>query len=563
MCFRALGRPTPNQTICPSSGEAVLREAQKLFMSETLDYLKTFARFPFALRRFLRHTLTLDEARRIVREQMARREENFLRVVERNVYGYPRSPYLPLLKLARCELGDLRTLVGQKGVEGALHSLRDAGVYITFEEFKGRRPIVRSGQTFAVTARDFDNPWARRDMTSRTGGSTGPAMAVSQDLDYVAARAPHRMLGLSAHGALGVPCALWGRPLPGSALRGILQRSYFGLTPERWFSPNAWRDSEYWLKYSIATVYMIACMRLSGLRVPWPEVVKPDQELVISRWIHETLKSHPGCLFYTSPSRALRVCLAAEQAGLDLTGTTITVGGEAATPAKIAAMRRVGVRCAPGYTMSEAGQIAFACAQPIDVSDVHLFKDAVALITHPHTLEKQEITVPAFVLTSLLDTAPKVLLNVQMDDYGIVEERHCGCELESYGYTTHLREIHSYSKLVSEGATLIGNEMLRILEEVLPARFGGSPLDYQLLEQEDAQGFTRLFLVISPRVNIADERQAIQVVLETLRESSPMADAARAVWQNAGTLQVKRREPVLTPGGKFLPLHIQRAEIDS
>ena len=33
-------------------------------MSETLDYLKMFIQFPLVLRRFLRQTMTLDEAKR-------------------------------------------------------------------------------------------------------------------------------------------------------------------------------------------------------------------------------------------------------------------------------------------------------------------------------------------------------------------------------------------------------------------------------------------------------------------------------------------------------------------
>ena len=39
-------------------------------MSETLDYVKTFARFPFALRRFLKHTLTLEESKQIVEQRL-------------------------------------------------------------------------------------------------------------------------------------------------------------------------------------------------------------------------------------------------------------------------------------------------------------------------------------------------------------------------------------------------------------------------------------------------------------------------------------------------------------
>ena len=80
-----------------------------------------------------------------MRDRMEHREENFLRLVETTVYGYPRSPYLPLLKMAGCELGDLKALVKQKGLEGALRVLRDQGVYVAFEEFKGRQPIVRNG----------------------------------------------------------------------------------------------------------------------------------------------------------------------------------------------------------------------------------------------------------------------------------------------------------------------------------------------------------------------------------------------------------------------------------
>jgi hypothetical protein len=105
-------------------------------VNETLAYLKTFAQLPLVLRRFAHQTLTLDEAKRIVRERMERREEHFLRVVERSIYGYPSSPYLALLRMAGCELGDLRQMVHHKGLEDTLRALREAGVYVTFEEFR-------------------------------------------------------------------------------------------------------------------------------------------------------------------------------------------------------------------------------------------------------------------------------------------------------------------------------------------------------------------------------------------------------------------------------------------
>jgi hypothetical protein len=298
------------------------------------------------------------------------------------------------------------------------------------------------------------------------------------------------------------------------------------------------------------------------MRVPFPEVVRVDQALVIARWMAKALETHGQCLLHTTVSRGVRVCLAAQEAGLDLTGATIWAGGEPPTPAKLQQMERVGVCHISSYAMVEAGGVASGCAQPVDGTDVHLFKDGYALFSYPYTLEGLGIDVPAFNLTTLLPAAPKVMLNVQMDDYGIIEERQCGCQLEAYGYTTHLRQIQSYSKLTGEGATLIGTEMVRILEELLPARFGGSPLDYQMMEEEDQRGLTRLSLVISPGVQIANEAEVVEFVLSALRRSSPMADAARTIWQHAGTIQVKRMEPVWTGRGKLLPLHLQLANAD-
>lgn len=527
-------------------------------MNETLEYLKTFAQFPLALRRFARHTLTLDEAKRIVCGRLERREENFLRTVERSVYGHPASPYLALLKMAGCELGDLQALVRQRGLEGALRTLRDEGVYVTFEEFKGRKPIVRYGKTIPVSAWDFDNPFMQRAFTVQSSGSTGAATNVGVNLEQIAARAPHELLTLSAHGLLDVPVVRWSSILPSGTLRNILRSVYIGHPPQRWFSPLGLRDSKYWLKYGLATYYILVWMRLYGVRVPLPEYVKVEQASVVARCVAELLQVHGRCVVNANVSRCMRVCIAAQEAGLELRGATFRGSGEPATPAKIGYLERAGVSFISNYGMVEANRIGSGCAQPADVGDVHLLKDALALFTYPYPVEGFDITVPAFNLTTLLPTASKVMLNVQMDDYGIVEERHCGCELETYGYTTHLRQIRSYSKLTGEGVTLIGTEMLRILEEVLPARIGGNPLDYQMMEQEDEQGFTRLYVLISPRVEIADEQHVIEVILNALRESSPMADAARTVWQQMQTIQVKRAEPILTGRGKLMPLHIQR-----
>jgi len=527
-------------------------------MSDTFAYLKMFAQFPFAARRFLAYTLTHAQAQDIVRDRMAHRAENFLHIVEHSIYAYPNSPYAQLLHHAGYTLADLRTLVETKGLEEALRTLHDAGVYVTFEEFKGRKPIVRDGLTLDVKPSDFDNPHARRAFALTTGGSTGLANAVYHDFDHIAAGAPHQLLMLNAWNLVDVPMLAWLQILPGGGIRFLLQRAAVRQYAQAWYSSLGWRDSATWVKYAAATVYMTLWMQLLGGRIPFPKIVRQKDALVIARWMRETITKTGHCLLYCNVSHALRVCVAAQENGLDLTGATIRIGGEPITPVKVAQIERVGARVMPAYGAIDTGAIGLGCADSEHIGDEHLLHDAYALITTPYHVQGINVTVPAFNLTSLLDTSPKLMLNYQIDDYGIVEERQCRCALGAMGYTTHLREIRSYSKSVGEGVTLIGNELQQILDQVLPARFGGSSLDYQWMEQEDAQGITRLNLIISPRLEITDESEVVRVVLNAMRTSSPTADSARTVWQQVNTIQVKRMEPVLTARGKLLPLHIER-----
>ena len=112
----------------------------------------------------------------------------------------------------------------------------------------------------------------------------------------------------------------------------------------------------------------------------------------------------------------------------------------------------------------------------------------------------------------------------------------------------------------ARGVSLLGSEMCHILEEVLPARFGGSPLDYQL-EESDEDGYTRLILVVSPRVTIPDENRVIDLILHELGQINAAADVARAFWQQGNTFRVRRGEPYTTSRGKqslLVKLHAGR-----
>jgi len=237
-----------------------------------LNYLIAYLRFGQGLRGFLGHRITLEEALGIVKRRLAEREEAFLRVIERGIFGYPRSPYLPLLRGAGCELGDIQKMVRVDGIESTLRSLREAGVYVTFEEFKGIKPIVRNGQTLAVRNRDFDNPNLAHYYQTETSGTTGAPVRVVIDLDHLADQAPLVMLGYDAHGLLNAPMAMWCTTLPGHvATNIILHGARIGYTPQKWFTPITREDVTPPLKYRLATEYILLASRLLGLRIPRPE----------------------------------------------------------------------------------------------------------------------------------------------------------------------------------------------------------------------------------------------------------------------------------------------------
>ena len=521
--------------------------------------LKMYGRFAWGLRGYLSHKMSLTEVEAITRQRMAEREANFLRLVERGIFGYSKSPYRPLLESAGCELGDIRNMVQTRGLETTLHELRDSGVYITFEEYKGRKPLVRHGKVFSIQPRQFDNPFMSRHYHTITGGSTGAGSRVELDLDHLAADATHLGLVYHIHGALNTPMAVWFGSLPDcTGLASILMRSRVGSIPLKWFSPVSDQELKPALKYRLANQGTIIAGRLFGTPIPWPEPIGPDQAAVIARWLSKTVAEHGAGLLVTHVSLAMRVCIAAMDEGLDLSNVTMMGGGEPPSPAKFRVIQSSGARWVPLYFFTETGAVGLGCANPVDENDLHFLRDALALIQCPRQVPGSDITVEAFNFTTLLPTAPKLLLNVESDDYGIIEKRSCGCPFESYGFSEHIRAVRSFRKLTGEGVTLVGSEMLHILEEVLPSRFGGSPLDYQLLEEEDQQGFTRLSLLVSPKIQIDDETQVLETVLEALKRSSVAAHLAGELWKKAETIRIRRHEPILTAGGKFMPLRLAK-----
>jgi hypothetical protein len=522
-----------------------------------LRSLRGYGSYGVAIPGFVKHRLSVEEARAQVRQRLNTREQRFLEVLDRCIFAHPGSPYLPLLKAAGCEMGDIRKMVGSDGLEATLDRLRREGVYFTFEEFKGRETVRRGGLSLSVSAGDFDNPAAPRHYSKQTGGTTGRATRVWMNLDFWAETAVVRLLGLEAHGLVRVPSARWRRGGP-SSVASMVNHARLGRDAEQWFIPRTPQGTRETLRNVLAKNLITYAARLGGLRLPKPIPVYPDDGLPVALWARDQLSTGGRCLIRTSVSNAVRVSIAAIANGIDLTGASIMGNGEPPTPAKVEAITRSGANWIPTYGFSEGGRVGTGCVDPVDGTDVHLYHDGLALIQYPRAVSGSDVVVDAFNFTSLSLNAPKVLLNVESDDFGTLERRSCGCPLEEIGFDRHLRNIFSFGKLTGEGVTLVGSDMVRILEEVLPSRFGGSPLDYQLIEEEDARSFTRLVLLVSPRVRLDDEASVVQTVLNELDSGDRASSMAGKIWDGAGTLTIRRGEPVATARGKLMPLHLSR-----
>ena len=211
----------------------------------------------------------------------------------------------------------------------------------------------------------------------------------------------------------------------------------------------------------------------------------------------------------------------------------------------------------PRYDFAEAGNVGGGCAQPRHSDDIHLFRDAHAVIQHERRFPWGDREIGSFLFTSLFSSAPKIMLNVEMDDSGIIETRRCGCQYEQYDFVDHLHTIRSFSKLTGEGMTIMNSDFLRILEEVLPKRYGGDSTNYQLVEEEDEKGYTRLTLLVHPRLGQMNEHELLDVIQEELKQSAHVRRETRdfmlQMWSQAKTLQVRREPPISTKQGKLLP----------
>lgn len=152
-----------------------------------LDAARMTTHLVFGLPRSLLHSPDRALYRAMIQKRISARAKNFVRPLESAVYPFPYSPYHRLLKAAGCELADVEKLVSANGLEGALESLRQAGVFVTLDEFKARRAATRGNQSWHFSESDFDNPRLRHHFEVKSGGTRSAGTRTMIDLEFIAA----------------------------------------------------------------------------------------------------------------------------------------------------------------------------------------------------------------------------------------------------------------------------------------------------------------------------------------------------------------------------------------
>jgi hypothetical protein len=410
---------------------------------------------------------------------------------------------------------------------------------------------------FHIRPGDLFNPLAEFHLVATSSGTRGQSAVVPLDLRNLRERAASIGVALQARGGAGWTHAIWVVP-GGSAMGLLLQYGVLGMRTARWYSQIDPRDAALHPRYAWSSRVLRWGGLLGGSRMPPPYYAPVDQPLSIVNWMQDTRRGQETPHLLTFPTSAVRLCQFAREAGFDLEGTEFSIGGEPVTAARLETIRRAGAHAAPHYGAAESGPIGEACLAPELPDEVHLFDDLLALI---QAGPGASLPSSALLVSTLRATCPLVLLNVSLGDEAAVRSRRCGCPMEQAGWTTHLDSIRSYEKLTAAGMTFVDRNLVRVLEDVLPARFGGSPADYQLLEEEDNAGYSRLKLLVHPALAGIDADAVASAFLTEISAGAGAENVMALVWRNADLLRVVRAKPMVTSTGKILHLHVARGAV--
>ena len=508
---------------------------------------------------FLRESVDVQTAESEIKQAFDSREDKFLELIYRRVYKSAASPYLRLLKLAGCDYGDLQSHVRRHGLEKALEQLASEGVYLTSDEFKGKKEIVRGKDHFRASPDAFQRPDFAGSFVAQSSGTRNHPIESRISLDWLRIRALGIGLFLNSHNLWSHAHAIYEPILPASTgINNLLYNAKFRIPTDRWFARRIPVNSRIEACYHYSVTYLLVMTaRLLGHNFPKPEFIEDGGIEAILRWVEDKRTQAKACCIKTTASNAAKIANVACKKGFSLEGTKFISGGEPFTESKQEVIKRAGASAVPRYNYGGGLTVGLGCANPLYTDEVHVNQYMLAVIQQPRPLTVQDCVIRPLLCTTLHASAPRLLLNVDNGDYAETLLRDCGCALQRAGLTLHLHHIRSYEKFTGEGMNYFYGDLFELLEKILPREFGGGPGDYQLVEEEDGNGQTRLTLLVHPLVEKLEEEKLLSRLQLGLAEGSRNNRSMSKLWQDSRTFRIRREVPHASPRGKILPLHLK------
>ena len=451
-------------------------------------------------------------------------------------------------------------MVQTDGLDGALRALLRQGVYLTVDELKGRRPVVRGSLTLTVTPQACWNPTVTAHLLRYRSGSSdglGPQAPAPIDFAHLRDRAANFVLTLGARGGLGWDHGYW--HVPGSlAMMHILETLAFDRPARKWFSQLDVDDPALHPRYRWSAQAMRWECAMLGVRLPPMEHVSFHDPSPILDWFVATRRAGRIPHLKTYASSAVLLSQAVQAAGLDLGGVQMTVSGEPLTGTRREAIQRSGARAVQRAGSGELGPIGYGCLTPADAGDLHHYRDFHVLLQPGPGGCPAGLRPRSLLFTTLRASTRLVLLNASVGDEAEVVDGDCGCPLAGLGWTTRLRGLRSHEKLTTGGMGFLDLDVVRILEDVLPRRFGGGPTDFQLVEMEGEAGEPQVRLLVHPALGPLDARAVVDAFLEAIGPGSGVERVMALQWRESRSLIVERRPPLRNAVGKVQHLHRER-----
>ncbi len=481
-----------------------------------------------------------------IRKQMEARPENFL-AHAKTVMSMPEHPYAQMFRLAGCSYADLESSVRGDGVEATLRKLLEEGVFLTHDEFRGKKEIVRSGRHIPALASMWNNPASKGGYVQSSSGTSGRSVTTFHSV--AAARQGESMgtLFLREFKFSGGARVSVAPILPGFGLLSAIGTGRLAVGYDRWFATGgaSWKN----LHYRIITRLLVAEIRLLGLQVPYPTYLKQNDFLPAAQYISMRVAGGDQAGMHGFVSAIARVAEAALSNGLDLTGCLALTAGEALTDAKRQLIQSSGIRVYSSYGTTDFGGIGMPCSQMTTGNCTHVMKHAIALVSRTEESAWADTQVNSLYATSLLPIASRIFINAEIGDTGVIEKATCDCSFSKLGFDLQVRDIAAISKVTAQGVTIEVTELVPLLEEALPAQFGGHAGDYQLCEIE-AGSQTEIVLRIRPGVSTTPPHDILKFFLDEVKRVYG-GSLSVVSWLHAEGVRAEVSPPVLTATGKF------------